>query len=242
MQGSAQHSAVGQTHHIEVPKLPHVGMRRQGWSDEKRADYDADIVHADGDGRQPKDSVRLQDAHDQSADAEDEGRQHHYANHIDRELLLLDGTAGRKNATDDLWRENVDDRCKYGGCSRCQGHDGACQTPGILWIRFSNPGIYRDEGRTQRAARHQHKDDFGDLLCRGEAVAGRAGAKLTGEHRHAQHSQDAACQEADQHDQRFFDKLSIVQRFARCHRRARNMFCGDSCGINGAAKLSYRRR
>ena len=57
---AAENGAIGQAHDIEVADLADAGMRRQRGGDQQRADDDADIVHADGDGRQPKGGVGLQ--------------------------------------------------------------------------------------------------------------------------------------------------------------------------------------
>ena len=107
MQEGAQDSAVCQTHDIQIPNLPHAGMRRQERRNKEGADDDADVIHTDGDGGQPEDGVRLQQTHKQATDAEDEGGEHHQAHHLRHQLLLVKRALAIEHEADQLRREDV---------------------------------------------------------------------------------------------------------------------------------------
>ena len=72
VQQGAEHGAPGQAMDVGVAHLGGTGIRRQGRGDQQGADDQADAVHADGQRGQQEALVRVQQTHQQAADAEDQ--------------------------------------------------------------------------------------------------------------------------------------------------------------------------
>ena len=166
--------------------------------------------------------MRVQQAHQQAADAENQRRQHHGAHQVSGQRLQFRLGQWRQDEARDERRQQKNERAQHTRRQRGQRHGSAGQAPGGRLVLRAQARVDRDEGGAQRAARHHHKDQLRQLLRAEKGVQRRACPEGRGDDGRAQHAQQAADDEAQQHHQGGAHDLSIAERaYGRglCHGR-----------------------
>ena len=142
----------------------------------------SELIQRRGQGRGEKGLVRLQNAHQQPAQAEDDGPDQHDAHELGRQPLGLRGeTGGHDVGRQGVGEKRCDRRHAPHRQHRKQGNP-AGQGPGRARVVVGQAGREGgDEGRTQRAASQQAEQQVGDLKRRPEGVVLGSGAVLLGD-------------------------------------------------------------
>ena len=144
-------------HHAEDQAIDaEVGRQKPGAGD------DGEVVEHRRQGRQQEVLVRIQNPHDDPADAKDHGADQHQAHQRNGQLLLSGAKAGGENVAD---QQRGDDACQDRQGRHQQEHevdDGAEEPPTPTVIAAGHEaGEHRDECRAERSAGHQLKEQIG---------------------------------------------------------------------------------